>query len=118
MKRYFLIFSVIIILALVVMVAIRLSSDALAVVIGMGLGILASVPTSFLLFYTLNRQPSQGGTSSPNQQNGLSQGQHPPVVIVNGGQQPQISASAPPAYQMQVPSQRKFTIVGEEATDL
>ena len=115
MKRYGFIAGAGIILIVAIIISLKLSTDALAVVIGMGLGMLASVPTSLILFYFLMR-PQQ--TNAQNQSQ-LSGTQQPPVIVVNGGQ-PQTLNSPPPGYQIQVPParQRTFTIVGEEETEL
>ena len=119
MKRYSILMGLIIILALIGVIGFKLSNDALAVMMGVGLGILASVPTTILLYYLLTKQTASDGTlpGHPSRP-GLPQQQHPPVVIVNGGNQPGLQAGPPPTnYQMQVPNTRQFTIVGEESTE-
>lgn len=119
MKRYIILLSLAIILVLIGVITFKLSTDALAVIMGVGLGILASIPTSVLLYYMLTRQGNNSLNTPGSRTVGLPQNHHPPVVIVNGGNQPGLQAGPPPAqYQMEVPTQRTFTIVGEESTDL
>jgi uncharacterized SAM-binding protein YcdF (DUF218 family) len=117
MKRYAIGFSLVGFIALVTVISLKLSTDAIAIIIGVGLGMLASVPTSLLILYILTRQ---NASSSSNQPPGLTNAQQPPVVIVNGGQQPSLhSGPRPqPLYQTQFPTSRTFTVVGEESTDL
>ena len=116
MKRHVISFSLVGFIVLMAIIAIKLSTDAMAVIIGVGLGMLASVPTSLLIFYTLTRQSAP----SPSGQPGLTNTQQPPVVIVNGGQQPGLNAGPrpQPLYQPQTPTSRTFTVVGEETADL
>ena len=118
MKKCGLIFGSIFTLGLLAVIAMKLSEDAIAVIIGVGLGVLASVPTSLVIAYILSRQQNVGKWG--NQPSGLPQAQHPPVVIVNGGQhQPGLSAGQANQPFYQVPtSQRTFTVVGEETTEV
>lgn len=68
----------------------RMSTDAMAVVIGVAVGVAASVPTSLLLVALLRRQrldersswQAQGGAP------GYPQLPQPPVIVVNPGQWP------------------------------
>ena len=115
MKRYLILLSLVVILATILMISFKLSNDAIAVMVGVGLGILASIPTSVLLIFVLIRQ--NGGLKNP--PSGLPQ-QQPPVIIVNGGHPPSLSAAPPPAaYQMMdLSAARTFTVVGDEATEL
>ena len=120
-KRHLVLLSCLLLIALIVIVSLKLSDDALAVIIGVGLGVLASIPTSLLIAYVLTRHSRAAPPLPAHRQSaGLPGSQQPPVVIVNGGQQPGLNAGQrpPPAYQMQVPTSRTFTIVGEETTDL
>ena len=115
MKRTLLILWAVVLISLIVVVSTKLSNDAIAVIIGVGLGVLASVPTSLLIAFVLTRQNRQVPQPPPGLTNNQAQ---PPVVIVNGGQQPGLKAGQPPAYQVQPPSTRTFTIVGEESTEV
>ncbi|MEM7030328.1 MAG: hypothetical protein AAF629_12230 [Chloroflexota bacterium] len=119
MKKYGIIFGLVIVLTMLAIIGFKLSNDALAVMLGVGLGILASVPTTILLYYLLTKQNDPQSNLHPHPSRpGLHQ-QHPPVVIVNGGNQPGLQTGTPPAqYQMEVPNARQFTIVGEESTDV
>jgi hypothetical protein len=117
MKRYLVILALVTLLTLIIIIGVKLSNDAIAVIIGVGLGILASIPTSLLLVFLLTRQ--NGGLKNGSPQPGLPNHQQPPVVIVNSGHPPGLSAgsSPPAAYQMDISNPRTFTIIGEETTE-
>lgn len=67
-----------------VVVGNRMSSEAMAVVVGVVCGVLASIPMSVLLLLVVRRS-TQHSPSPPPQQ---PQQHYPPVVVVNpGGQQ-------------------------------
>lgn len=127
LKRLFLGAAILTPTAIVLLVGLKLSPDALAVIIGMMLGILASVPVSVVLVILLTRREGYAG------KNGGSAGQmsyQPPVIVVNGQQAPPngypfgppstitkgASNSETPqgGYAMGLPAQRTFTVIGEE----
>jgi hypothetical protein len=74
-------------IALAVIIGQRMSTDAMAVVIGVAVGVAASVPTSLLLVALLRRQRSDE-RSSWRQETGPAypQLQQPPVIVLNPGQ--------------------------------
>ena len=55
----------------------RLSSEAMAVVVGIVCGVLASVPTSILLLILVRRLTTDSSQRSPQQR------QYPPVIVIN-----------------------------------
>ncbi len=96
-----------------IVVANRLSSEAMAVVVGIVCGVLASVPTSLLLLIFVRRMRSDSS-----QQSAPPQHQYPPVIVINPNSAPsgrsqdlwsEPGGSQPAGY---VP--RDFRIVGEE----
>jgi hypothetical protein len=70
-----------------ILVGQRLSSEALAVVVGVVLGVLASVPVSILLLVAvrvMNRRPEPEKPAKP------AQPQYPPIIVVTPGGQPSL----------------------------
>ncbi len=87
--------------ALALIIGQRMSTDAMAVVIGVAVGVAASVPTSLLLVALLRRQrlddrnawrADGGGAGYPAQ---LPQ---PPVIVVNPGQWPAQNGAQQPYF--------------------
>jgi drug/metabolite transporter (DMT)-like permease len=72
-------------LTLAIIVVRELSSEALAVAIGVMCGVAAGMPASVLLYVVLSRRSRRGEGSQEHGQ----QGEYPPVIIVQG--------QAPPA---------------------
>lgn len=119
MKRYLLILSLGGILAVVLLVGIKLNEQAIAVIIGMGLGMLASIPSSLLIVFILTQKERQALKTLQN--NPPQGGQYPPVVVVTGGNQPTTAnpqSSFSPSMPTSIPSPRTFTVVGEESIEL
>jgi len=91
---------------LAVIVGQRMSTDAMAVVIGVACGVMASIPTSLLILAVSNRR---GEREVPQQRNA-----YPPVVIVNpGSSQPRYLQPPFPMPQMQG-QERQFHVIGDE----
>ena len=96
---------------LAVIIGQRMSTDAMAVVIGVACGVVASIPTSLLILAVSNRH----GEREVRQQ----RRDYPPVVVVNpGGNQPrylQPPFQAPPmqAQERQF-RERQFHVIGDE----
>jgi len=109
--------------ALAVVVGNRMSADAMAVVVGVACGVLASVPTSLLLIWALGRR---GRAASEGERSGYMGGgnQYPPIVVVNPGSGHSVSGygslpSLPPGQSLPPPGgPRSFRVVGEEETVL
>ena len=91
---------------LAVIIGQRMSTDAMAVVIGVACGVLASIPTSLLILAVSGKR----GEREVRQQ----QRDYPPVVIVNpGNNQPrylQPPFQAPPIQEQE----RQFRVIGDE----
>jgi hypothetical protein len=121
MKRAIVIVTAAFAVALAIVVGNRMSADAMAVVVGVACGVLASVPTSLLLVWALGRRGQMAGPESQ-PRNGPA---YPPVVVVNPG-----SGYGAPTYgpaagsyleqrQMLPPAgPRTFRVVGDEETML
>jgi hypothetical protein len=94
----------------------RLSPDAMAVVVGIVCGMLASIPTSAILVWTLrvrDRQlEAQLGPARP-------YGQYPPVVVINGQQPHGVNGVYPPqpAVLSGGNAARTFKVIGQENTE-
>lgn len=112
MKKGLLIAGLASITTLAILFGIRASTDALAVIVGVVLGVVASVPTTVLVTYILLR-PNAGSQSLP-PQSPLSA--HPPVVVINTTDKPAISAPAAlPAPGLSGQS-RRWTVIGDAGT--
>src|SRR5262245_16157104 len=118
MKRFLYIVGVVCVITLAVVMGTRMSPDALAVVIGIICGVLASIPTSDMLVWVMRQRDKQMemqlGQMRP------FNNQYPPVVVVNGqgtngyspyGGSPALSAGPPP------PGGRSFKVIGQENTE-
>lgn len=104
---------------LTAVVSIRLSTDALSILVGVILGVAAILPTIILAGYLLKKNQEAMAASTPTQQ------VQPPVVVVSGGMMP------PQYFQPQSPQQasqsilpppaqsapRKFHLMGYEDAD-
>jgi len=117
MKRAGLILGMVLVVALAVVVGNRMSADAMAVVVGVGVacGVLASIPTSLLLIWALARNARADAY-------GDRSARYPPIVVVNPGQsygRPGYGSS--PVYSagdhLSLPAgPRDFKVVGEAET--
>jgi hypothetical protein len=108
-RQGFAIFATTFVIALSAIVAFRLSEQAMAVVVGVICGAMASIPTSILVLVALQRfSRKQGERSYPAQ---------PPVVIVNPGNS-QSSSRFPNSPYFPLPRQevrpRDFKVIGHE----
>lgn len=112
MKNFSVLILVVFAVGLALVVGSRLPVDAITVIIGVGCGVLASIPTSLLIVAIAGRHDNQYGRL-PGQQT------YPPVVVVNsppgsahgGHGWPGAGASwdtVPP------PIPRQFHVIGQE----
>ena len=127
MKRGVVIIGAVFAAALAVAVGSRMSADAMSVVIGVGCGMLASVPTSLVLLWVLARRGPGADRGGPA---GMGSGYFPPVVVVNPGPGYGVPAygaashafpagSYPAAGPAALPAgPRSFKVVGDEETML
>lgn len=124
MKRGVAIVGVAFAVALAVVVGNRMSADAMAVVVGVVCGVLASVPTSLLLIWALGRR-GQGAMSGAERAGQVGAGSHyPPVIVVNPGTGYGVPGCGPaPGLPLErslpMPGgPRTFKVVGDEETAL
>jgi hypothetical protein len=121
MKRVALALVGVFVLALAVVVAKRLSADAMAVVVGIVCGIGASIPTGLLMLYVLNKRDADAAQRQQEQQRPASVA--PTVMIIGppaGMQQPYWGQPMGAPYfpqQMSPGAQRQFQLLGGEGYD-
>ena len=124
MKRLVVIAAVAFAVGLAVVVGNRMSADAMAVVVGVACGVIASVPTSLLLIWALGRRGQGVGTGADGHARYGMGGPYPPVVVVNPGTGHNASPySLPPLPSMDqtlpLPGgPRSFKVVGDDETML
>lgn len=117
MKKFIYSMSALFVVAIAIVIGLRMSPDAVAVIIGIICGMVATVPTTFLLIYTLRQRDRQQMLSHQHHQGSY----YPPVVVVNGQGQPTSFSGNPGGlgHQNYLPSSeggRSFKVVGQEAT--
>jgi hypothetical protein len=119
MQRAFILAIIAFTVTLAIVVGDRLHSEALAVVVGIVCGVLASVPTSILLLILMRRLTTEPPNRS--QQHHQPPAPYPPVIVINPNAGPQ---SQPPNPFFDPPENRpagylprEFKIVGEEDED-
>ena len=98
---------------LAIIVGKRMSTEAMAVVVGVVCGVAAGIPMSVLIMLAVNRRSEprlRPYESAP----GPHQGSYPPVVVIQGGTSAP-NGLMPPYYTPSVEAApRQFHIVGEE----
>lgn len=116
MRRFLFVVGVTFAVAMAVVIGLRLSPDAMAVIIGIICGVLASIPTSIILVWVLRQRDRQ--TEEMNHGQGRY-GNYPPVVVVNGqGTNGYGSSSPPPVLTpSSPPGTRDFKVIGQETTE-
>ena len=98
---------------LAIVVAKQMSAEAMAVVIGVVCGVAAGIPTSLLLFVTLNQRERRRMEETEQRQRRSAV---PPVVVIQGGA-PQALPQGPMANYWPAPPpapavNRQFHVVG------
>jgi hypothetical protein len=124
MKAALIVLGVAFAVGLAVVIGNRMSADAMAMVVGVGCGMLASLPTSLLLVWALGRRGQGNGAPVEAQPRyGLGAG-YPPVVVVNPGPGYGVSGYGLPGLgqlERGLPAPggpRSFRVVGQEETVL
>ena len=116
MRKFLFIAGVAFCVAMAIVVGTRISSDAMAVILGIICGVLASVPTTLVLLWVLRQRDQQQGVDV-----GQSRfGHYPPVVVVNGqGTNGHATHMGPPLLTgiSSPPGSRDFKVVGQENTE-
>jgi len=105
MKKVAIVAVIVFAVTLAVIIGKRMSTDAMAVVIGVACGVMASIPTSLLILAVTNRH----GEREVRQRR-----DYPPVVIVNpGSNQPRYLQPPFPTPLIQG-QERQFNVIGDE----
>jgi len=105
MKRIAIVAVIAFAVTLAVIIGQRMSTDAMAVVIGVACGVMASIPTSLLILAVSNRR----GEREVRQRR-----DYPPVVIVSpGNNQPRYLQPPFPTPPSQG-QERQFKVIGDE----
>jgi hypothetical protein len=118
MKRFVYITGIVFVVTLAVVMGTRMSPDALAVVIGIICGVLASIPTSAMLVWVMRQRDKQAEMQMGQMRPFGSQ--YPPVVVVNGQGAHGYNGSYPaPPLPAGSPALggRSFKVIGQENTE-
>ena len=98
-------------ISLAAFVAYKLSVDALALMVGVVLGILATIPLSLLIIWMMSKQQAQWAASNRQSPQYSSQ---PPVIVV----QPSAATTSQSPASLPMPSgERYFKVVGGEESE-
>lgn len=105
-------------------VAVKMGSEAMAVVVGVVLGVVGTLPVALLILYAARRaepRPTEKSVeppvAQPWQQPGLSPAQQPQIIVVSPPQMPAPPRGMAGWYPQQAalpPVQREFNIIGED----
>jgi hypothetical protein len=111
-----LVLGVVFVAALAVFVGGRMSTEAMAVVVGVVCGVAASIPASLLLLIALARRDRDGDAGVERR---AGQGQYPPVVVIQGGGNPPGLPPAPHGGYWPAPisgpaPDRQWQVVGDD----
>jgi len=116
MRKFLAIAAITFCVAMAIVIGARISTDAMAVILGIVCGVLASVPTTLVLLWVLRQRDrqldAQGGQAHF--------GHYPPVVVVNGqGTNGHGSYLGPPMLTgtTSAPGSRDYKVVGQENTE-
>ena len=114
MKNIFVLLLLVFVVGLALVVGSRLPVEAITVIIGVGCGVLASIPTSILIIAVTSRRDSQSSAHPQGQQ------AYPPVIVVNSpvGNTPgrQGWPVPDPSWDtLPPPAPRQFHVIGEES---
>jgi hypothetical protein len=86
-----------------------MSSEAMAVVVGVVCGVLASIPMSLLILVVSRRMDR-----SHYEERYEPRREYPPVVVVNPGGVQQLPPLSLPTSPAPLPTMREFKIIGED----
>lgn len=114
MKKFGMIVGVTFVVTLAIVIGFRMSSDAMAVVVGIVCGVLASIPTSTLLVWVMRQRDKQ---IEAQQMQSRAYGNFPPVVVVNGQGTNGNGTMVPPLPAGTLSGARNFKVIGQENTE-
>ncbi len=118
MKQFLSLLVIIFCVTLAVVIGNRMSSEAMAVVVGVVCGVAASIPVSILILLVSNRLGRQQEPAARAQPMSPYGHAYPPVVMIapfGQGYGLQPPAMASPAYNLMPQQPRQFQIIGDEA---
>lgn len=116
MKKYLMMTSGIFAASVGIVVGLRLDGAAMAVVVGIVCGVLATVPMGLVLVWTLRVREKQIDAQFGPLRNGY--GQYPPIVVVNGqGTHPLNGGGVPLPALAGGNGPRQFKVIGQENTE-
>ncbi|MCD6291017.1 MAG: hypothetical protein J7M34_10985 [Anaerolineae bacterium] len=111
MKRVLSLGIILFLTVLAVVIGKRMSTDAMAVVIGVIFGVAASIPTSLLIMATTRRSSEARPPAGRPPYDGYS----PPVIVISpNAQQPGYSSPTSLMPPMPPAGRRRFHVVGED----
>jgi hypothetical protein len=115
MKQFLIIIGSLFAVTMALVIGLRMSPDAMAVIIGIICGVLASIPTSAIMVWVLRQRDKQQEAPYGSVRNG----HYPPVVVVNGHGQNGYANPPPPALTAAStpPGSRDFKVIGQENTE-
>lgn len=115
LKQVCVVSGLILVVAMAVIIGTQMSPEAMAVVVGVVCGVVASIPTSLLLLIVLNRWEKQREADSRR----VQAGGVPPVVVIQGGGASPLPSWLPMGYGAPVGpyavGHREFRVVGEDS---
>ena len=105
--------------ALAIIIGQRMSTDAMAVVIGVAVGVAASVPTSLLLVAMLRRERQAWRSEPPSEPQPHPQLQQPNVIVLNPNdfaarRDPYQHVPLPPPESSMDGGMRRLRVVGDD----
>ncbi len=111
-KQAVILLSLSFVIVLAVVVARQMSTEAMAVVIGIVCGVLSGIPTSVLVLVAMNRRDSKAEVVRRQ----AAQSAYPPVVVVQGGAPqafpPMLQGGYWPSPMPSPSAERHFHVVG------
>jgi hypothetical protein len=116
-KRVATLLALAFVIALAVVVGTRLSSDAIAVLVGVVAGVAASIPTALILIVVTRRDDADEEEAYYDERRRES----PPVIVVAPGSAPQVLPQYVGGSQAQLPegaSRRRFRVMGYDDEEL
>jgi len=116
MKKFFMLISVVFSVTLAVVIGTRISADAIAVIVGIVCGVLATVPTGVIIAWIVRQRDRQFELQASQSRFG----NYPPVVVVNGqGTNGYGSPATAPLPLLSGPpiGGRDFKVIGQDSTE-
>jgi hypothetical protein len=114
MKRALFIIGLTFAITLAIVFGTRVSADALAVIVGVILGIFAGIPTTVLAVFIMTRQRPGLNSGGPPQMSA-----QPPVVVINATDRTALTSPStlPLSLPYSTEPTRKWTVIGDTETD-